>query len=160
MDRFALRTLCVILIIGRASGFARHFTIKIKKGAIEMNEEVMYYYLRDQHNHPRGCVAMSVNPDGTVNRGVSLCSTLDVFNRAHARGLALSRLNEAIRTKKDAMFGTYKGNRGGIIHNPGYDLAMNVRMSEEADYNLLLPYKSHYAVRPNKFEMEMLKAVK
>lgn len=123
-----------------------------------MSEEVMYYYLRDQHNNPRGCVAMSVNPDGTVNRGVSLCSMWDTFNKAHARGLALGRLNEAIRSKKDSMFGTYQGNK--CVCNPGYDLVMNVRMADMVDYNLLLPYKSHYAVRPNKFEQKMLKAMK
>ena len=73
--------------------------------------EVRYYYLKEyvnDGNRPFGCVAFRRNADGTVNRGVSLCSTRDNFNRRHGRGLAMKRLLDAEKAGMDTYFMNYQ----------------------------------------------------
>ena len=62
-----------------------------------MEKVIHYYYLRDTYQPciPRGCVALHENEDGSVNRGVSYCSTNDNFSKKKARSLALKRLSLA-----------------------------------------------------------------
>ena len=81
-----------------------------------MNNEVLYYYLRDENNHPYGCVAIqeSASEKGKINRGVSLCSKYDIFDKKHARGLALSRLNLACSSLFGEPFDEYHGNKPAI----------------------------------------------
>jgi len=74
-----------------------------------MEREVFYYYLKDENDKPYGCVAMCENEDGTINRGVSLCSTKDTFKKVCARGLAFKRMNDAIKTQKTEYFSEYNG---------------------------------------------------
>ena len=114
-----------------------------------MKEDVMFYYLRDDHNHPRGCVAMSVNQDGTVNRGVSLCSMMDSFNRAHARGLAMKRLNEAVKAQSNLAFEKYYGCRG--VMAPSWELTHCNR-----DNASIVSYKMHFKANPTEFEKKMI----
>lgn len=73
--------------------------------------EIFFYYLRDEGNHPYGCVAIQETSDGMVNRGVSICSKRDRFDRQHARGLALMRLKEASSSFFCKPFGSYKGDK-------------------------------------------------
>ena len=96
------------------------------------NDEVRYYYLKRRvsgGSMPFGCVAFRKNEDGTVNRGVSLCSTRDNFNKMHARGLAMKRLLDAEKAGLDTYFGEY-GNCAGYRQNP---LACQ-GMSDEFDF--------------------------
>lgn len=81
-----------------------------------MNNEVLYYYLRDEKNHPYGCVAIqeSTSEKGKINRGVSLCSKHDNFDRKHARSIALSRLNIARSSLLGEPFEEYHGNNSTI----------------------------------------------
>ena len=76
-----------------------------------MANEIFYYYLRDEENHPYGCVAIQETADGRINRGVSVCSTRDNFDRKHARGLALKRLHEAEESLFGQPFAEYHGSK-------------------------------------------------
>lgn len=67
------------------------------------NRKYFFYYLRQhvenspsKNGHPFGCVCISPNDDGTVSRGVSICSPKDYFNKKKARGMAFGRCNEAV----------------------------------------------------------------
>ena len=71
--------------------------------------EVFYYYLRDEENQPYGCVAIQETHDGKINRGVSICSTRDHFDKNHARGLASARLKQAEESLLGSPFGSYRG---------------------------------------------------
>jgi hypothetical protein len=73
--------------------------------------DVVYYYLRDENNQPYGCVAIIENEDGTINRGVSLCSVADVFKKDCARGIAFKRLNDSYKIKKTVYFEKYLGDK-------------------------------------------------
>ena len=79
-----------------------------------MRNEVLYYYLRDENNHPYGCVAIQELVKGKISRGVSLCSKRDHFDRKRARGIALSRLNIACSSILGESFEEYQGNRPTI----------------------------------------------
>lgn len=75
-------------------------------------DNVHIYYLRDpQQKHlPVGCVAICENSDGTINRGVSLCSYRDNFSKRRARNLATARLSLACKGM-DIRFGKYYGRK-------------------------------------------------
>lgn len=69
-----------------------------------MKSDVMFYYLRSgipandknaKRGVPFGVVAVRLNEDGTVNRGVAVCSPIDKYNKDAGRGIALSRLLNA-----------------------------------------------------------------
>ena len=99
--------------------------------------EVRYYYLRKQANGgsmPFGCVAFRRNGDGTVNRGVSLCSTRDNFNRQHARGLALKRLLDAEKAGLAAYFQKYGQPCCRSLQNP---LVLDYVTNEDSEYKFL-----------------------
>lgn len=82
-------------------------------------DNVLFYYLRDNELNkndkeavkgvPFGVVAVRENADGTVNRGVSICSPTDRFNKKAGRGIALKRLFEAENLCKSIPFGVYTG---------------------------------------------------
>lgn len=69
--------------------------------------EVFYYYLKGENQKPYGCVAIMENPDGTINRGVSLCSKTDAFVKRCARGLAFKRMMDAFKNKTTTTFNRY-----------------------------------------------------
>lgn len=112
------------------------------KGFI-MEQEIVYYYLKDEQNHPFGCVAIYENEDGTINRGISLCSTQDAFKKACARGLAFKRLNAAMNSKTSIKFAKH--------HDESC-----VRISCPIKFNSLTEFKSAYHVEPTKQEYRML----
>lgn len=71
---------------------------------MNVNEKgVLYYYLRKENPKdktakrgiPYGVVAIRMNEDHTVNRGMAVCSNRDVFNKEYGRKLAFSRLRAA-----------------------------------------------------------------
>lgn len=95
------------------------------------NRQYFFYYLRRQIEkspskigHPFGCVCISPNEDGTVNRGVSICSVKDFFNKKKARGMAFSRCNSSVysdfnRPLSPKMF---HGNKNTFTHTITYGL--------------------------------------
>lgn len=86
-----------------------------------MENEVFYYYLRNEKNQPYGCVAIQETANGNINRGVSICSVTDNFNRKHARGLALKRLNIARGSLFGKPFDKYYGNKSTIPVQPDFN---------------------------------------
>lgn len=76
-----------------------------------MDSEIFYYYLRDEFDRPYGCVAIKENGDGTIKRGVSICSKEDNFSKSYARALALKRLNLSDKIAK-CYFKIYFGENG------------------------------------------------
>ena len=111
--------------------------------------DVMYYYLRDRKlnekdkkakkGQPFGVVAMRLNEDGTINRGVSVCSPRDRYDKKAGRGIAYKRLIDAEEYEKSIPFGEYTGELG----------MMNLTNPPFAD-------RSSYRVEPTEFEHRML----
>lgn len=71
---------------------------------MDMNEKgVLFYYLRKENPKdktakrgiPYGVVAIRMNEDNTVNRGMAVCSSRDTFDKEYGRKLAFSRLRAA-----------------------------------------------------------------
>ena len=108
-----------------------------------MEREIVYYYLRHDDGHPYGCVAIKENDDGTINRGVSLCSLNDKFVKATARGVAIKRLNDAEKHKSSTKFDIY----AGAYQNMGIPILIGC---------CYFNYKSEYHVEPTKKEYRML----
>lgn len=80
-----------------------------------------YYYLRKNGTDGKrgemfGAVVVTMNDDGTVNRGVSVCSPKDRFNKKIAVNIALGRLRKAIETQSNIPMGTYRGKTEKIIN--------------------------------------------
>lgn len=84
---------------------------KTVKKTAEKKSEVYFYYLRNEDNTPYGCVAITRKANGKVNRGVSLCSANDNWNRTRARNIAKARVIEAGRHNLSIPFGTYNGSK-------------------------------------------------
>ncbi len=116
---------------------------------------VSYYYLRYQHNIPLGCLAIEKKADGTVNRGISICSELDRFDRACARGIALQRLNIAKRDEKNVEFNKYNGEGSGVRHMPVWDLT-HTNVADKMDIGNLIAFKCTFRDQPTQFEKRML----
>ena len=65
---------------------------------METSKDLVFYYLRKSDGeqvHPYGVVAVRMNCDGTVNRGISICSPNDEFRKQVGRGIAYSWLIKA-----------------------------------------------------------------
>lgn len=96
-------------------------------------ENIVFYYLRKNDNAngrgtPYGVVAVRENEDGTVNRGVSLCSPDDKYDKNAGRGIALKRLIKAESDKRSTEFGVYTG----------------VREKKKMDYDIPFSLKSAF----------------
>lgn len=64
-------------------------------------ENYLFYYIRRKRNnqiHPYITVCISKNPDGTINRGVAICSVKDNFERAKGKSIAYNRITAALQT--------------------------------------------------------------
>ena len=101
--------------------------------------EINFYYLKDENGKSYGCVAFCENADGTITRGVSLCSKEDSFKKITARGIALKRMNDAIKNKNSKLFHIYYGSHPTC---PTFDD--------------VFIYKSAYAVAPTAKEYRIL----
>lgn len=68
-----------------------------------------FFYLRDEHGHPIGCVASELSGD-TVKYAVSTCNPLDQFKRDQARELAAGRIaiGKCFTLAKDTFKGQVK----------------------------------------------------
>jgi len=66
----------------------------------ENEEKFLHYYVRNpDNNQPVGCVMICPHEDGTVSRGISICSLVDKWNPKAARGVAKSRLIKALKAQ-------------------------------------------------------------
>ena len=82
-------------------------------------EDVIFYYLRNSELNkndttakkgvPIGVVAVRENEDGTVNRGVSVCSIHDRYDKNAGRGIALQRLLAAETNCRSVPFAKFTG---------------------------------------------------
>lgn len=69
-------------------------------------KNVEVYYLRKSYKGqevPYAVVAVEMNEDKTVNRGIAVCSNKDYFVKSKGRGIALNRL-EAMKKNTDKKF--------------------------------------------------------
>ena len=58
-----------------------------------------HYYLRTESGQPYGVVAVAPGEEaGKVHRGISLCSTIDTWDRVAGRRKAVSRIKKAMGT--------------------------------------------------------------
>lgn len=97
--------------------------------------ETFFYYLKDENGKAYGCVAFCENEDGTINRGISICSKEDAFRKVTARGIAEKRMHDAIKKKKS-------------FNHFGYYYGVN-RTSPDVFFGKdIFIYKSAYSVAP------------
>ena len=106
-----------------------------------MENTVHFYYLRNpqQQHQPIGCVAIHANADGTINRGVSVCSWNDNFSKKKARSLALTRLSLADKGL-NIKFGKYYGRSNSVAGMPDCpfeNAAANNVQPTESEYRIL-----------------------
>lgn len=111
--------------------------------------DVMFYYLRGEvpqndksakKGVPIGCVAIRLNEDGTVNRGVAVCSPRDRYNKDAGRGIALSRLlNAENQQNSGENFGEYSltGKRRAFNKEWFNDLVAKYRFKSGWHMNIL-----------------------
>lgn len=69
-------------------------------------KNVEVYYLRKTYKGqevPYAVVAVEMNEDKTVNRGIAVCSNKDYFVKSKGRGIAMNRL-EAIKKNNEKKF--------------------------------------------------------
>lgn len=98
-------------------------------------ENIFYYYLRREdpldktaiRGKSYGVVAIRMNEDGTVNRGISYCSQKDSFKKSVGRGIALSRLLKAeIECRNGENFSPYFGKCPGAPEDFGNKQQKNI----------------------------------
>lgn len=81
-------------------------------------QEVRYYYLRwgetvesTCSREPYATVAVIINEDGTVTRGVAYCSMRDQFRKDVGRKRALARLMKTVEKQQDISMGSYQSQK-------------------------------------------------
>lgn len=80
-----------------------------KKEPKVYDESVHFYYVRNADGDPTGCVAIEEVGNGRINRGISLCSSKDIWKRNIAREIAYNRLVIARDAEKSKPFKKYNG---------------------------------------------------
>ena len=70
--------------------------------------EYRFYYIRNENNHPFGCVCTMRDGNNKFFRGISICnhSKGDNFSKKAARGISYSRAVKAMNLSKNDLFGT------------------------------------------------------
>jgi len=115
-----------------------------------MTDTIQYYYLRDFKTYqPYACIAINQNDDGTVDRGISICSSEDQFDKKLARSKSRGRLLHA----------AYKKCNSELINNKNVDnvnkyLAWANTIDQSKKYNLM--FKSSYNSVATASEIRML----
>ena len=98
---------------------------------------------------PYATVAVSFNTDGTVNRGVSICSPHDPFVRSVGTAKAIGRLKMAIKRQQNVCpISGYKRLEGKILKRIGGTVKDNV------SFDML----GYYKVQPNEVEKSIFKS--
>ena len=108
-----------------------------------------HYYLRTKSGQPYGVVVVAPGdtPD-TVHRGISLCSSLDVWDRIAGRRKAVGRAKKAMGCKRSA------DNVGNV--NAGVVATFAVAHSENYIDEKFAIYKSGYNVAATEKELVII----
>ena len=117
-----------------------------------LDDSVHYYIRRMDTKAPVACVAIKPHDDGTVSRGISICSFDEPFKRDKGRNKARGRLVKALKNKKDDLpirtdvslecIQWYFFELGGMVSTGG-----GISMTK---------YKSCYCDQPTDMERKML----
>lgn len=75
------------------------------------------YYLRNADNQPKTAVAIFVNEDGDIARGVSICSPKDQFVKVEGRYTSKARALKSLNKK--ASFGKIR--REGLLVDDNFN---------------------------------------
>jgi N-acetylglutamate synthase-like GNAT family acetyltransferase len=78
---------------------------------IEQDENIHVYYVRNDEGALAGCVAIERLPNGFINRGISLCSSKDTWQKRIAKSIAINRLLTARTEKASKPFRKYRGKK-------------------------------------------------
>lgn len=99
---------------------------------------------------PYATVAIEINEDGTVNRGVSICSTKDAFVKSVGTKKAIGRLESAKKRKGNIRaIESFKGTQKNILKKLG---------GEARFTNTSFEYLGSYHAIPTADELEMFKS--
>ena len=98
---------------------------------------------------PYATVAIEINDDGTVNRGVSICSAKDAFVKKVGTRKAVGRLESAkMRNANVCPIGCFKSTERRILKKIG----------GVPRFNTCFDYLGSYRVKPTVEELEMFKS--
>lgn len=128
-----------------------------RKRSFHGENKFMHYYLRRPAEKGKGepfaCIMFHANIDGTVHRGISICSAEEKkFVRAKARGIAKSRL---ICAMESGECGHSIDHEHEWLPDSLTDYLNHVEPIRKTNPELL-KYKSHYSVAPTEGETRML----
>ena len=107
------------------------------------------------HKKTGACVCFSENDDGTIARGVSICSDNDNFSKSIGRNIAIGRHTKAVAEGDGS--GEMVTNRFGqdpvksvvnFVHHDGSNIFLSSK------------FKCAYGVQPTKFEASIIVASK
>ena len=97
---------------------------------------------------PYATVAISINSDGTVNRGVSICSVNDVFEKSIGSAKAIGRMEKAMEAESNVCpINGYKNLENNISKKVGHTVRDNV------DFN----YLGYFHDVPNELEKKLFR---
>ncbi len=113
------------------------------KGLINPSD-ARFYYIRDEHGHPRTTVCLGKDRTGKISRGVSICSGNDTVNKPKGRKLAYIRMNQA-RTS---------GKTTGIISSSDRS-----SVADFMDENPSIDFKSEAHIEASDFELSLLESL-
>lgn len=105
-----------------------------------------FYYLKDDRGNPRTTVCLLVSPDGTIARGVSLCSYGDFIRKKEGRNKARGRAIQALLKKENSKPVSDSTDSIVILH----DAALVAKIPDLLDCFLFLS-----EVAPNLTDMEL-----
>jgi len=109
------------------------------------------YYLFDEDKNRIGCVVFTRSDmDGTVNRGISLCSNEDQFCKRIARKIALNRCKIAEQTHVSQY--PVMDNRRDPHVTYAFSMKNGTSMSTEDG----MVFKSAYDARTTDYELQIL----
>lgn len=98
---------------------------------------------------PYATVAVTFNEDGTVNRGVSICSPHDPFVRSVGSAKAIGRLKKAAKTESDVYpINGFKKLESKILKKIGSSA------KDEVSFDML----GYYHSEPNELEKSIFKS--
>lgn len=104
-------------------------------------EQTHFYYLRDKQNHPLVTVCLH-KTDGTICRGIAICSPKDNPNKKTGKAISLGRAKQAMKNKIA---------RGSVIREEAY----NVLDKTSCDLDFFFAKSTNQPIL-TKFEVKLL----
>lgn len=66
---------------------------RLRRRSLEKEITMRFFYLRDEHGHPIGCLASDLDKTtNTIKYAVSVCNPIDIFSKEDARIYTAGRL--------------------------------------------------------------------